>query len=378
MNVLHVITGLGTGGAEAMLLKLAKQHQHHNQFVVSLTQGGKNKALIEALGIDVLELNLKQFWLLPIRIFQVISLIKKQKIDVINAWMYHAMLFASLILPFAPKQLKLFWNVRHSLQDIEQEKRSLKLIIRLLATLTKRANAVIFNSQNSRKEHEKIWNIEHTACFLPNGFECEQWPSKASLPVGQANPLFELLGIDDGLVIGHVGRAHPMKNHQGLIDAFLDVAAQHLNIHLVLIGKGTESFSVPNHEAGIRIHCLGERKDVSQLMPYFDFFVLSSNWGEGFPNVLGEAMLCALPSITTDVGDSKYLLNNDEWVIPPYQPQQLTQLLAKLVSLPVEQRSQLGESYRQRVLARFSIKFVGRLYDALYLQGVKGLEGSTK
>lgn len=370
MNVLHIITGLGTGGAEAMLFKLAKQHSYHSQTVISLTRGGKHKALLESSGISVLELNLKQFWMLPVRIVQVLKLIKKQDISVINAWMYHAMLFSSLLSFFSSNHhLKMIWNVRHSLQNIHKEKTSLRFVIKLLSKLTSKADAIIFNSQKSRIEHEKVWEMASKACFIPNGFECEKWQSKYEQTSTNRGQLLEMLGIDDGLIIGHVGRVHPMKNQQGLIDSFLKVADDNHSLHLVLIGKGTDSLRLPESEFSQRIHCLGERSDINELMPQFDFFSLCSNWGEGFPNVLGEAMLCGITCMATDVGDSRYLLNNDNWIVPPYSPEELTLKLKALTVLGKEERRKLGLRYRQRVLESFSIASVGQTYDKLYEKG---------
>ena len=59
----------------------------------------------------------------------------------------------------------------------------------------------------------------------------------------------------------------------------------------------------PAQGLGGRIRLLGERPDLETLYPAFDIATLSSAFGEAFPNVVGEAMACAVPCVATDIGD---------------------------------------------------------------------------
>lgn len=370
MKVMHIITGLGTGGAEAMLYKLlAQSDKPSEQLVVSLSQGGKHRQLLENIGVQVVELNLKQIWMLLIRLVQVLLLIRKEKIQVINAWMYHAALFASLLKVLSlGSSIRLLWNIRHSLHDLKQEKTSLRIVIRLLSHLVRVSDAIIFNSRKSATEHSVYWDMQGKVHFVPNGFELEKWTPKSRKANEQSNTLLQLCGLKSSSVrlIGHVGRAHPMKNHQGLIKAFLNLADKHPDTHLVLIGKGTNDLDAGSYSTSSRIHLLGERDDLPVLIPCLDYFVLSSNWGEGFPNVLGEAMACELPSMTTDVGDSGYLLDNLDWIVSPYDEKALATKLDELLSLDDCVKEQLGKQNRERIEAHFSIAAIAEIYHSLY------------
>lgn len=369
IKVLHIITGLHTGGAEAMLVKLIQQGIEAGRatpFVISLTKGGKNKARLERIGIPVYELNLKQFWLLPFKLLSVVRLIKKHEINVINAWMYHAMLFSVFLQFFFFKKLKIIWNVRHSLQNIYHEKRSLRWLIRALSYFVTWCSCIVFNSNKSALEHGKYWHILDRAKFIPNGFELNKL---APISKNEKKRHLQELGIDSGFVIGHVGRLHPMKNHRAMLSAFEEVKAQYDSLHLVMVGKGTETLELGSGVSNV--HLLGEHTQIEALIREFDLFILSSAWGEGFPNVLGEAMGCGLPCITTDVGDSAFLLGDNTWVVESRNHEALVKAMANMINLDASERGEIGKMNRSRVMKEFSIKEIEKVFFGLYVDCVQ-------
>ena len=72
--------------------------------------------------------------------------------------------------------------------------------------------------------------------------------------------------------------------------------------------NGELKSNIERFNLGGRVHLLGERGDIPTLMPGFDFLCLSSVFGEGFSNVIGEGMACGVPCVATDVGDSKHIV----------------------------------------------------------------------
>ena len=365
IRVAHVITGLHTGGAEAMLNKLAQTEKTAvSAVVIALTQGGKYRRIIEQNGIPVHVLDFKKWWQLPWLLFCLYRLIRQHNTQIVQAWMYHAVFVTSLTLlfcRFTGFKPRFLWNIRHSLMDINHESRVVQWLIKWLSFLVFLPDKVIFNSMNSAREHQRFWSIASKIQFLPNGFELDVWRTTQN---SEATPLRDLLQIKDGFIFGNVARAHPMKNQEGLIHLFKQLRVTFPNIHLVLFGKGTEC--LPGVAQSDGIYALGERSDMPVLLPALDCFVLSSNWGEGFPNVLGEAMACEIPCITTNVGDSAMLLNHADWVVDPFDEEALLQTLHNMLTLSATDRAILGKAHRSRVQAQFEIGQVTHQYLALY------------
>jgi glycosyltransferase involved in cell wall biosynthesis len=121
-------------------------------------------------------------------------------------------------------------------------------------------------------------------------------------------------------------------------------------------------------ELGLREHVslLGERSEAHALMPAFDIATLSSCDGEGFPNVIGEAMCWGIPCAVTDVGDSAYIVGDTGKVIRPGMPEALAAAWQELVEMGPGGRRELGEKARARMKERFSLDAIAREYSRLY------------
>ena len=118
------------------------------------------------------------------------------------------------------------------------------------------------------------------------------------------------MGIDDSaFVIGLVGRLHPMKDHETFFRAVEIAARSAEDLMAVCVGGGDDRYRKSLEKAitdlGIERICklVGEQRDVHQLYAAFDVVCLTSACGEGFPNVIGEAMASGIPCVVTHVGE---------------------------------------------------------------------------
>ena len=370
MKIVHVITSLNTGGAERALYNLL-QGGLNNRFenhVISLSDKGTIGPQIEALGVPVITLDM------PIGRPTLAGIIKLRRgihglqPDLIHGWMYHGNLAATLAHFLAPGKTALVWGVRHSLYEIKNEKRLTQLIVKANRFLSKSPDTILYNSQLSQQQHEQFGFCANNGRVIPNGINLEQFRFSE---VERMRIRAELGISEDALVAGHVARFHPMKDHFLFLQAAVDIARRFDNFHCLLIGRDVKLTNedlirhIPKHLA-TRFHLQGERRDVAAVMSAMDVFTLTSEWGEGFPNVLGEAMAMGLPCVTTDVGDSAFIIGDCGKVIKSKDKTALTAMIESFLILPTNGRRLIGRQARQRIEQNFSLGSVTEQYTKLY------------
>ncbi|RAL21119.1 hypothetical protein DL240_13375 [Lujinxingia litoralis] len=365
VKVCHIITGLGTGGAETMLTKLIEggDRRRFPTTVVSLMGRGTMAERVEAAGASVETLNLSRGRPTPAALFRLRRLVARHNPDVIHAWMYHANLgvMAGLGRPFA-------WNVRHCIYDLGEESRGTRAVIRLGALLSPQADAIVYNSRLSRTQHRALGYSARRDEVIPNGFD-----TRTFRPCPEAyREVRRELGLPTATpLVGMVGRLHPIKDHPNLLGAMRRVAAEHPQARLVLVGRGLSAdnaeFLGQARALGLeeRVILLGERRDIPRITAAFDVAVLSSR-SEGFPNVVGEAMACGVPVAVTDVGDAAWLLGGAGRVVAPRDEMQLARAMSELLAMDEGARRALGQKGRRRVVEHFSLGAIVARYHALY------------
>lgn len=370
MKIVHVITSLNTGGAERALYNLLQGGLNKNSenHVISLSDRGTIGPQIEALGVPVITLDMPIGRPTLAGIIKLRQSIKELQPDLIQGWMYHGNLAATLARFFSPNKTTLVWGIRHSLYEIKSEKRLTQLIIKASRSLSKSPDTVLYNSQLSQQQHEQFGFYADNGRAIPNGINLEQFRFSE---VERMRVRAEL-GISEGaLVAGHVARFHPMKDHPLFLQAAADIARRFDNFHCLLIGRDIKftNKDLKKHipkEFESRFHLLGEHRDVAAVMSAMDIFALTSEWGEGFPNVLGEAMAMGLPCVTTNVGDSALIVGDFGKVIEPKDKTALTAMIESFLILPATDRRLIGEQARQRIEENFSLDAIVEQYSNLY------------
>jgi glycosyltransferase involved in cell wall biosynthesis len=368
MKIAHIITGLHVGGAETMLYKLLKtmDREKHDSIVISLQGKSIIGKKIEQLGVPVhcLYLNYGNLFFV-VQLFWILRVFKP---EIIQGWMYHGNLAACFAKYFMMPSCKVVWNIRCTL-NLEKRKKRTKKIISFSAKLSKKVSGIINNSRVSQQQHEAIGFVRKNSIYIGNGFDVERFKRNK-----QAYEYFRKtrrLGAQR-IVIGNIARFHPMKDHFGLLLAFKEMQKKYDDaLTLVLGGRGLDANNVLLLE---KITQLGLEKscillgpvDTHKVMPVFDVYVSSSAWGEGFPNVIGEAMCCEVPCVVTDVGDSAHLLGGCGEVVPPGLPKRLAAAIEQTLNLSEEKKQRRVERARARVTKNFSIEYIAKQYAHLY------------
>jgi glycosyltransferase involved in cell wall biosynthesis len=230
-------------------------------------------------------------------------------------------------------------------------------------------DAVIVNSHAGRCFHQRIGYSPRRWQYLPNGFD-----------TGELQPNLEArrhlratLAIDDDTIaIGLPARYHPMKDHRTFLAAAAILAATPRQVCFVLAGAGIEptnralAKAIAEHGIGGRVRLLGERSDMAAIYAVLDIATLSSAYGEGFSNVLGEAMACGVPCVATDVGDAADLIGPTGMVVQPRDPRALAAAWEALIALGPQGLRSRGREARERIIRDYNLGSIVACYESLY------------
>lgn len=370
ISICLIITGLSTGGAEAMLLKLL-QGLDRNRFapeVVSLTSLGEIGPRIQALGIPVHALGLRTGQPDALKFWQLVKLLKRRRPDVVHTWMYHADLLGGLAARLAGVQA-VSWGIRQSNLSPEHNKRSTLLVVQACALVSGWLPRKILScSQRAKEVHVGAGYPEEKMVLIPNGFDLTHF---APSPESRRSVRLELAIPDNSALVGLVARDDPQKNHLGFMEAAAIVHRSAPHCHFLLAGFGIDEtnqvLGAAIQSAGLQghMHLLGRRDDVPRLMASLDLLVSPSH-GEAFPNVLGEAMSCAVSCVVTDAGDSAEIVGDTGRVVPVGDMPALAVEIVSLLEMSLEDRQALGLQALQRVQQRYSLVDITRLYENFY------------
>ena len=371
LKVLHVITGLSTGGAEMMLYKLlsAWNRKHFSGAVVSMIPPGPVGVRIAALGVPVDSLNMRRGVPDPLGVVRLAQKMRRFAPDVVQTWMYHSNLVGGLAAMFAGRP-PVIWGIHNGTQDPHRSSASGIWSARIGAPLSRvLPRKIICCSESARKIHRALGYAARKMCVIPNGFDLQQFK-----PAPEArHELREQLGIaTSACVAGLIGRFDPQKDHGTFVRASSLLRDRRPDLHFVLCGDGI-SWDNPElsrwiQDVGMRdrYHLLGLRDDLPRVTAGLDVSCLSSAYGEAFPLVLGEAMACGVPCVVTDVGDCAMIVGETGVVTAPGDPQGLASGIGRILDLRQDARQRLGESARCRIQENFSLDRITKLYENLY------------
>jgi glycosyltransferase involved in cell wall biosynthesis len=303
MRILHVINDLSIGGTEIMLYKLLSRTDRKlfEPAVISLNGINPLGQRIKELGIPIESLGAKSSSANPASLLRLVRIVRRFSPQLIQGWMYHGNLAAQLAAMFARRPVKVVWNIRQSLSSLADEKPATARAIRLGARLSNWPDLILNNSQKSFAQHTALGFPPDKTFVIPNGFDTDIFvPSDETRVSVRAE-----LGVPENtLLVGRIGRYHHTKDYPNFLQAAAMLLRDHPDTQFLVAGMDVDwnNDTLRHHvqEFGLteRIHLLGERFDIPRLTAALDIAVSSSH-AEGFPNVIGEAMSCAVPCVVT-------------------------------------------------------------------------------
>lgn len=370
-KVTHVIIGLDVGGAELMLKRLVLHSQKTGQFqhsVISLTDVGIIGSDLQSQGVKVYSLGMKSIASVPKIFLRLKKLLKELKPDVVQTWMYHADFLGGL----AAKSVgidNIIWGIRTT--DVSQgaSKQTVHLS-KLCAKLSHYVpDSIVCAAHVSKDYHIGIGYDKSKMMVIPNGFDVEALSSteEDGLDIRK-----EVNLSSDDIVIGSVGRFNPVKNQKIFIEVAANLVEDLPNLKFMIVGRdNTEENEelmswINRYNLSDNFRLLGQRADVSKCIRAMDIFCLHSKT-EGFPNVVGEAILSDTTCVATNVGDVGVLLD-EESIAPSNDVVGISNAIKNYLAYPKDKLLDKAIKNKNEVITKYSMDVVLDEYHALYLK----------
>ena len=356
---MFLVRSLDLGGAERQLVALSQglQRRGHEVSIAVFYGGGRFEAELRAHRIAVHDLRKLGRWDVSRFMLRLARLVRELKPDILHAYM-EANVLAAALKPFFPST-RLVWGIRSAKSDFSKYGKLARIYPRLERMFARLPDAVIVNSTAARRRAIANGLVEGKITVVPNGIDCDVFRPD---PEGRV-ALRAKWNIPDGeILVGMVARLDPVKNHPNFLRAAARVAATRLDVRFVCISDATSSPGYRQRlgelaaELGLadRLTWADEGKVSGAVYSALDVVVLSSNVGESFPNVIGEAMACGKPAVTTDSGDAALIVDDPRAVAPPNDSVALARCILSALD-QVHPGRPFSERLRGRIESMYSL-----------------------
>lgn len=354
MKIVLLVRSLGLGGTERQVVTLARglQQRGCDVSVAVFYSGGFLEQELHDRGIPVWDLQKGGRWDVAGFIVRLIRMAQRLAPDVIYGFLAPPNMATVFLKPLFPR-IRMVWGVRASNVDLARYDWLSRVSYFLECLLSRFADRIICNSRAGLDYAVAHGFPEETMAVVPNGIDVERFkPDSAA-----RQRIREKWGIGGGdILIGVIGRLDAMKDHPTFLRAAAMLAPDREGLRFVCVGEGTAAYTAELHrlasELGLaeRLIWAGARLDMPAVCNAMDI-VASSSYGEGFPNVVAEAMACGVPCVVTDVGDSAMIVGATGAVVEPVSPDALCQGLRSMIQ---RLSPDLREDVHQLIVTRFT------------------------
>lgn len=364
LKILFMIPRLGTGGTERQLYELVKGIDK-NRFDVTVGTFVQKSDLEDDFtklqGVKVISFDKKgkidiKFY------FRVSAYIKANDIDVVQAFLCNRhVTFASIGL----KKCKVFWSFRISLGNIPFKQRFMYGWVDRLISLIK-CDYIVSNSDDAKKEFVQCGYNPKTICVVYSGIA----DSRIEVTKSKADIRNNFNINNDCTIIGTIGRLVEQKDYYTFLRMAQILLKSKKNLVFVIVGDGLLLNEIQRKVVALNLHerviFTGKRVDIGNFLNIMDVFCHTSLY-EGFPNVVGEAMLAGLPTVSTDVGDVNKMIEDGKngFLVQPGEAEKIAERVNTLLDNKALAK-EFSENAAKTIKKNFSVTKMVSEYEKIY------------
>ena len=357
---LFLTRSLHYGGSERQLIALAKGFRKRGASVAVATfyPEGPLRRELESTGVSVESLEKRARWDALGFFWRLVRLVRQIQPTILHGYLATANILTVLLKPFFPSA-KIVWGLRASNMELERYGYVDQIQSWVECKLSNFADLIVVNSHAGFDFAARKGFSQDKMVVIPNGIDVDRFhPDSVS-----RNGMRQAWGISDrDQLIGLVGRLDPMKGHDTFIKAATLLSRGRDNIRYVCVGDGPEVFKQKllalSKEVGLghRLIWVSASDDVGAIYNALDLVTSCSSYGEGFSNVIGEAMACGRPCVVTDVGDAKRIVGDTGYVVDPGNPPALVSAWQQALDAGAVEKTSRSQRARERVIEHFSLE----------------------
>ncbi len=370
INVMWLIKGLGSGGAENLLATSARYLDRERfNYSVAYFLPWKDALVsdLEEAGLPVLCLNQRVSYD-PRPLVSLNRRLRKERTDILHAHLPYSGIVGRLASKFTPVKSVVYsehnvWERYHRLTHFANR------------MTFKWNDAVVAVSGDVEKSIRSGINLNGHPRLdtISNGVDVEKLR-----PISKDQGWLKAeLGIPaENRIVVNVANFTPKKRHIDLLTAARRVVAERPDVSFVLVGQGPLLEEMQAAATGLgldgKVFFTGLRKDAREIIAAADLFVLSSQF-EGMPVSVLEAMSSRTPVLSTRVGGLPEMIVDGEegTLVEPHDPQLLAASITSLLS-DDQKLDSLAASAFARAQNEFDVQTMVRKTEALYLELIEG------
>jgi glycosyltransferase involved in cell wall biosynthesis len=338
-KLLHFIFNLSRGGAETMMVRVIKELPEYEHVVVTLFPGNNFGEELQCK--KWICLNINSLLALPLAFFKFKKLVKAEKPDIVHTHLF----WPTFIARFAvPKKIPLITTIHAFIATSGEYKH---WYIRFLDKLSYkfRKSIIIVVAKGALEEYFSFLHLKPYKAYALYTFVDIERFNIDRIPAEKNNATFKLVAV---------GALRLQKNYPYIINAMALVKDKNIELDIYGTGNLQEALQQQIDATGAKVFLKGQVKNIEEIIPQYDLFVMSSTY-EGFSLGVLEAMAMRMPLLLSDIVSFKEQCENNAWYFSLEDVQDAAAQIEALSKADKKILLEKAESGRQRAINNFTL-----------------------